>query len=336
MGGHIYRCADCNTEKPIYNSCRNRHCPKCQASATAKWLEARSSELLPVPYFHVVFTTPHELNGITLQNKEILLDILFKASSRAMQEVAKRNLEGELGFFSVLHTWGQKLEFHPHVHCVVPGVILKDDGSIKKTKQGYLLTQRKLSVVFRSIFIKLLVKAFQKEKLKFYGEQTEDGFWQLVKEIKAKEWVAYAKKPFAGSAAVLKYLSRYTHKVAISNSRIIKTEGDTVSFSYKDYSDNCAKKTLSIKTVEFVRRFLLHTLPEQFVRIRYFGSLSSAKKTNFLARVRSAIGSAIDKIKVLAKSCCPECGSTSFFKSHEIKSSFTSQAHHNKSLPKVA
>ena len=346
LGGHMYNCQACGKDYPRYNSCRNRHCPKCQGDASARWLSARAKELLPVPYFHLVFTIPHELNGIMLQNKAELLNILFQASAKALNDVAKTRFRGKLGFFSVLHTWGQKLDFHPHLHCVVPGAIIKNDGRVKRTEENYLLAKNVLSPVFRAIFLKALVKAYQKNKLKFHGEQLQfvssNAFFDLIDSIKTKHWIVYAKKPFAGPQTVLKYLARYTHKIAISNSRILKAENGNVSFSYKDYSNNDEKKTCTLKSSEFVRRFLMHILPHQFVRIRHFGFLANRKRTKALARLKYLLSHSKPAIAIESqlKRCfsCPHCGSDKILRTFQILPTLKlgSSAHKTKTLPLVA
>lgn len=346
LGGHMYKCQQCSKEVPVYNSCRNRHCPKCKGEASARWLEARTKELLPVPYFHLVFTIPHELNGLVLQNKNVLLNILFQSVSKALNDVAKKRLGGKIGFFSVLHTWGQKLDFHPHAHCVIPGVILKNDNSIAKTTENYLLPKNVLSPVFRAIFIKALVRAYKTNKLKFYGDElryiSANSFFQLIKTIKDKHWITYAKKPFAGPETVLKYLARYTHKVAISNSRIIKSENNTTTFLFKDYSNRKNKKrTCSITNPEFVRRFLLHTLPSQFVRIRHSGFLANGTRTKVIKLIKDSLGNFITKTLTSFSEpnspVCPCCGSIKIIKFSIINPiHHGSNAHQTKILPLVA
>jgi len=314
LGGHLYKCGDCGGEIPLYNSCRNRHCPKCQGEASAKWLEARTKELLPVPYFHLVFTVPHELNGLFLQNKKLLYDILFRSVAKTMKDVVKRRLGGSLGFFSVLHSWGKKMEFHPHIHAVVPGVLLREDGEIDVAAENYLLPKNVLSVVFRAIFIRALVKAFRKGKLVCLGAQEDllqpSAFFALISQIKQKHWICYAKKPFSGPSAVLKYLALYTHRVAISEKRLIALKDGKVSFSYKDYADECKTKLLTLSVAEFVRRFLLHVLPKHFVRIRHVGFLSAAHRTKILLKLRARFN-ILRSIELLAlrPRACPFCGS---------------------------
>ena len=338
LGGHLYECGSCGKSIPVYNSCRNRHCPQCQGAASARWLEARTKELLPVPYFHLVFTIPHELNGVCLQNKQLLFDILFRSVTKTLHDVAKKRLGGALGFFSVLHTWGKKMEFHPHIHTVVPGVVMKTDGSIGITPQNYLLPKNVLSPVFRAIFIRALVKAYRTQKLSFFGDQAHlydpAQFFALIKEVKEKHWICYAKKPFAGPSVVLKYLARYTHRVAIAERRIIKVAAGRVSFSYKDYTERGKVKTLSITVAEFARRFLLHTLPREFVRIRYSGLLSSGKRKSAFATVRAHFN--IQRpiaLLPLKPPCCPRCGGSHLIHSRELlPAKVSSLTHKTKAL----
>jgi len=212
LGGHLYRCNDCGDEQPRYNSCRNRHCPKCQTGKTSR-LEKRAEELLPVPYFHVVFTIPHELNGIALQNKEEIYNLFFQAVSKTLKEVSEKRYGGKIGYFSILHSWGQKIEFHPHIHCVIPGIILKADESVKVLPENHFLPHEVLRLVFKAVFLTLLEKHY--EKLSFHGEQAlfkkKKIFENLVNKLWKKDWIVYLKKPFSGPHAVLKYLARYTH-----------------------------------------------------------------------------------------------------------------------------
>ena len=311
LGGHLFRCKDCGGEHPRYNSCRNRHCPKCQGGATAKWLEKRANELLPVPYFHVVFTIPHELNGIVLQNKKTLYDILFRAVSETLKETAKRRYGGEIGFFGVLHTWGQKLEAHPHIHCVIPGLILKKDHSIEQTPNTYFLPQKVLSLVFRAIFCRLLKQCHS--KLILLGEQQylEDSrsFNRFLQKLKQKNWIVYPKKPFARPENVLKYLARYTHRVAISNSRILGFKNGRVTFSYKDYTSEGKRRVMTLSADDFIRRFLLHVLPKGFVRIRHFGFMANAKRAKSLQKLRTILSQTKSSISQPESSRCSVCGS---------------------------
>jgi hypothetical protein len=312
--------------------------------ASAKWLEARTRELLPVPYFHLVFTIPHELNGIFLQNRKILFDILFRSVTKTLHDLAAKRLGGSLGFFSVLHSWGKKMEFHPHLHTVVPGVILKTNGSIEVAPKNYLLPKNVLSPVFRAVFIKALVRAYKAGKLSFFGNQEflkeATAFFDLIKQVKEKHWICYAKKPFSGPKVVLKYLACYTHRVAISEKRILEVKDDCVTFSYKDYADGSNIKTLCITVAEFARRFLLHVLPKEFVRIRYSGFLSVGKRTKSLAKLKShfnfnsthSISSTAPKAKT-----CPHCGSLNLHHSAELLPvRHSSYSHKTKALPLVA
>lgn len=307
LGGHLFRCTECGKEQPQYNSCRNRHCPKCQGSDIAKWLKKRADELLSVPYFHIVFTVPHDLNPAILHNKALALDILFQAAAKALQAVATRSLKGQIGFFSVLHTWGSKLEFHPHIHCVVPGVVIKG-SAIKKTRKNYFLPQRKLSVVFRAVFLKLLAKADKKGRLKFYNDSDAQSFTTILSACAKTEWVVYAKKPFAGPQTVLKYLARYTHRVAISNSRIQNYSNGQVTFIYRDKTQDNARRFCCLKLSEFVRRFLLHTLPRQFVRIRHYGFLANSVRKQRLTMLKTKLGKSPYKVQEVQTPLCRCCG----------------------------
>jgi predicted Zn-ribbon and HTH transcriptional regulator len=341
MGGHLYECRDCGNAVPVYNSCRNRHCPKCQGEGSAKWLEARCKELLPVPYFHGVQTVPHDLNGIFLQNKSLLFGFLFKASSKALQDIAKRRLRGSLGFFSVLHSWGKQMEFHPHVHIVLPGVIMRG-GDIEISPENYLLPKNALSVVFRAIFIKLLVRAYKKGKLTLTGtlEHLKDpaSFYALIRTVKNKHWISYLKKPFSGPESVLKYLALYTHRVAISEKRIVSVKDGSVSFTYKDYADECKEKVLTVSVGEFTRRFFLHTLPKAFVRIRYYGFLAPGKRKREFKDVKGHFN--IKRpiaLLPLKPRPCTQCGSVHLVKTIELpKIHVSSHSHKTKVLPLVA
>lgn len=271
LGGHLFNCTDCKKIQPQYNSCRNRHCPKCQGSQTAKWLEARSKELLNTPYFHIVFTIPHELNSLILNNKAELFNIMFKAVNKTLKTVGKTKLGGKIGYFAILHTWGQKLNFHPHIHCVVPGVVIKKDDQVEKTSKKFFLPVKVLQRIFRAVFMKLVKKKIAKP---------------LSSLLYSKEWIVYAKKPFKSPTIVLKYLANYTHKIAISNHRIKSIENNKVTFSYKDYSKKGKKKLLSLDLKEFTRRFLLHVNPKQFVRIRHFGFLAPSNRAKAIALIQ--------------------------------------------------
>jgi len=300
LGGHIEICDSCGKEQNSYNSCRNRHCPKCQALTKTRWLEARQAELLPIPYFHNVFTLPHELNLVILYNKKIMLDILFRAVSATLNEFAENPKSrykegGKIGFTSILHTWDQKLRDHFHLHCVIPAGYLSHDGKRwVHSKKNFLFSVKALSKVFRGKFIEQMKKAFQQNDLIFPGKiadiGTDAGFRKLKKQLFSKEWVVYSKQPFGGPKQVLEYLGRYTHRVAISNNRILDMGNDTVTFFYKDRKNDNAKITMPLNANEFIRRFLLHTLPKKFMRIRHCGFLANRCKKGDLLKCRKILG----------------------------------------------
>ena len=302
LGGHVQKCDDCGHQRIQYNSCRNRHCPKCQAMARAVWLEKRESELLPVGYFHVVFTLPHELGPLALQNKRVVYGILFRAAAQTLLEIAAdpKHLGAKIGCLMVLHTWGQNLMHHPHVHAIVTGGGLSADGSRwingkqSKRRQPFFAPGKVLSRVFRGKFIAALKRAFRNGDLKFHGRlqslDDEAAFEQLLSKSVRHDWVVYAKRPFSSPACVLKYLARYTHRVAISNRRLVELQDGRVSFRYKDYSERPAKQVLSLSSTEFIRRFLMHTLPSGFVRIRYYGFLANRYRNERLETCRDLLG----------------------------------------------
>lgn len=296
LGGHVETCDQCGHRQIAYNSCRNRHCPKCQATAAADWMEARKAELLPTEYFHVVFTLPATLGPIALQNPRAVYGLLFKAAAETLRRVAAdpKHLGAEIGFLAVLHTWGQNLQHHPHVHCVVPGGGLAPDGSHwVACRPGFFLPVRVLSRVFRGKFLALLRSAFDRGKLSFHGKLAplaDPGrFQRRLADAAKTEWIVHAKPPFGGPEQVLKYLARYTHRAAISNRRLIGLEGDVVEFLWKDYADRSQRKTMTLKAVEFIRRFLLHVLPSGFVRVRHYGFLSNRVCQEKLALCRSLL-----------------------------------------------
>jgi len=282
LGGHVEECDRCGHRQVAYNSCRNRHCPKCQATAAADWTEAREAELLPVEYFHTVFTLPAALNPIALQNPRVVYGILFRAAAETLQRVAAdpKHLGAEIGFLAVLHTWGQNLQHHPHVHCVVPGGGLAPDGAHwVSCRPGFFLPVRVLSRVFRGKFLALLKAAFDQGELAFGGGLATladpVAFRRRLAASAGTEWVVYAKPPFGGPEQVLKYLARYTHRVAISNHRLVALRGDEVEFLWKDYAHGGEQRPMTLEAVEFIRRFLLHVLPSGFVRIRHYGFLAN-------------------------------------------------------------
>jgi predicted Zn-ribbon and HTH transcriptional regulator len=295
LGGHVEQCTSCGFERHAYNSCRNRHCPKCQALTKAQWLEDRKAELLPVGYFHTVFTIPHELNPIALRNKKAVYTILFKAASETLIEFGKNNLGGQLGFLAILHTWDQKLLDHFHMHCVVAGGALSSDKNRWIAARGNsLFSVKALSIVFRAKFTGHLIKAFLKGDLIFPGNISmladEKEFLRFVNEVKQKNWVVYCKKPFAGPQQVLDYIGRYTHRVAISNHRIVNIKNSNVTFTYRDRRSNNTLKSMTLQAQEFIRRFLLHVLPDGFVRIRHFGFLANRYKKDNIQHCREIIG----------------------------------------------
>ncbi len=302
LGGHVQACGDCGHRQVAYNSCRNRHCPKCQGAARAQWMAAREQELLPVPYFHVVFTLPQQLCSLGLQNPKLVYGLLFRAAAQTLLEVAAnpKHLGAKIGFLAVLHTWGQKLAHHPHLHVVIPGGGLSADGSqwiaSKRSKRGkaFFLPVRILSRVFRGKFIAGLKQAYRKGQLRLFGRleplRNRREFEQLFNRAVRTDWVVYAKRPFGGTQQVLKYLSPYTHRVAISNQRLLRLEDGKVTFGYRDYADGQQAKTLTLDGTEFLRRFLLHVLPRGFVRIRHYGLLANRDRTARLNQCRQLLG----------------------------------------------
>jgi hypothetical protein len=282
LGGHLDRCDACGFERPAYNSCRNRHCPKCQSLAKAQWLEKQTSELLPVGYFHLVFTLPHELNRLILGNKKILLGLLFKAVSETLLEFGQSRFGGTVGIIAVLHTWDQKLQDHFHLHCLVPsGALSFDRSHWTAARKNFLFPVKALSLVFRGKFLDLLQRACEKGKIPAANNE--------IKASRQKSWVVYAKKPFGSPQTVLDYLGRYTHRVALSNDRILQVENGEVTLSYRDRKDGDRKKTMALAAQEFIRRFLLHVLPDGFMRIRHFGFLANRSKKQALAQCRNLL-----------------------------------------------
>ena len=295
LGGHVDECNACGHRQISYNSCRNRHCPKCQGSAQAGWLDARQAEVLPVPYAHVVFTLPQALAPLALQSPKAVYDLLFHTAAHTLQQIAAnpRHLGARLGFFVILHTWGQTLVHHPHVHCVVPaGGLAKDGRAWKPCRPGFFLPVRVLSRLFRGKFVAGLRAAFNDGRLELHGRLTRywhpRAFEQLLREACRTEWVVYAKPPFDGPVPVLKYLARYTHRIAISNHRLLHVDDARVTFRFKDYRGR-RPRSLSLPIAEFVRRFLLHVLPKGFVRIRYYGFLANGTRARLLACCREAL-----------------------------------------------
>ena len=301
LGGHLDKCVNCGHQAISYNSCRSRNCPKCQGNARAKWLAARSAELLPVPYFHIVFTLPHEFSALALQNKRLLYDLLFRTSAASLLELARdpKHLEADIGFLGVLHTWGQNLQVHPHVHYIVPAGGLALDGSRwVDSSRRFFLPVKALSKVFREKFCDQLRELFQQNKLQFHNSLQQlaasGAFNHFLWQLGQKDWVVYAKPPFGGAEHVLNYLARYTHRVAISNHRLVAFENDQVSFRWRDYAHGGKNKVMTVSADEFLRRFLLHVLPKGLVRIRHFGFFANRKRSAALERCRKLLGAVAD------------------------------------------
>jgi hypothetical protein len=296
LGGHVEVCDRCGHQRVAYNSCRNRHCPKCQGPACARWMQARATELLPVPYFHLVFTLPNSLAPLALQNQCVVYGLLFQAAAQTLLEVAAnpRFIGAEIGFLTVLHTWGQNLQHHPHVHCVVPGGGLSAEGDRWiAARPGFFLPVRVLSRVFRGKFIEGLKRAWEHKRLEFHGglaglAETAN-FQQLVDQAVRHDWVVYSKRPFGGPEQVLKYLARYTHRVAISNQRLIGLSDGQVTFHWKDYARHGRSHRMTIGALEFLRRFLLHVLPLGFMKIRHYGFMANRFRAAKLARARELL-----------------------------------------------
>jgi hypothetical protein len=293
LGGHVEHCDSCDHQRISYNSCRDRHCPKCQSLARTQWLEDRRSELLDTPYFHVVFTVPQPIAAIALQNKETVYNILFRATAETLRTIAAdpKHLGAQIGFFAVLHTWGQALLAHPHLHCVVPGGGISPDGKRWiSCRPDFFLPVPVLSSLFRRLFLDYLRQAFDAGDLQFFSSleplRARNAFLRHIAPTRKKDWVVYAKPPFAGPEEVLKYVARYTHRVAISNDRLLDIDDGQIQFRWKDYRDDNRQKTMTLGADEFIRRFLLHVLPDGFQRIRYFGFLANRYRAEKLALCR--------------------------------------------------
>lgn len=302
LGGHVERCTKCSHEQISYNSCRNRHCPKCQAAARKEWTQERAAELLPVEYFHVVFTLPDQLSPVALQNKRVIYGLLFQAASETLLKIAgdPKHLGAAIGFLAVLHTWGQTLQHHPHLHCVVPGGGLSPDHSRWiGCRKGFFLPVKVLSRLFRRKFVAYLKAANEQGRLVFHGQSKYlaecDRFAGLLNEVSKREWVVYAKRPFGGPVQVLKYLARYTHRVAISNHRLVSLSEGKVTFRWKDYAEGNAVKEMTLEVREFTRRFLLHILPRGFVRIRHYGFLANRCRSERLERCHRLLACGSDQ-----------------------------------------
>lgn len=329
LGGHVERCGQCSHERISYNSCRNRHCPKCQSPARAKWLAARKLELLPVTYFHVVFTLPKQIAAIAFHNKKVVYNLLFQAAAKTLLTIARdpKHLGADIGFFAILHTWGQNLLHHPHLHCVVPGGGLSlDHRRWVASRPGFFLPVRVLARLFRRLFLKALRQAYQRGQLRFYGEleplREPAAFGRYLAPLQRLQWVVYAKPPFGGPENVLEYLGRYTHRVAISNQRLLAHDGSRVSFSWKDYRHHDQRKTMTLTAEEFLRRFLLHALPPGFQRIRHYGLFANRYRRGNLSRCRQLLAAPEPPAEAEATAAtapghefraCPVCGSMAMF-----------------------
>jgi len=329
MGASVEWCDHCQYTHTQYRSCRNRHCPKCQGLARAQWLEQRKTELLPVEYFHVVFTLPEPIANLAFYNKEAVYEILFRATAQTLLTIARdpKRLGVEAGFFAVLHSWGQNLHFHPHLHCVIPGGGLSADGQRWISgRRRFFLPVRVLSALFRRLFLQALEMAYAQSKLQFFGElealRDPQAFAAFLAPLKKSPWVVYAKAPFGGPRYVLEYLGRYTHRVAISNRRLLALADSQVSFQWKDYRDGNQQKMMTVAAEEFIRRFLQHTLPPGFQRIRYYGFLANCHRARRLDLCRQLLATAYSDLLPQVCDChdfsaaltgsklrlCPQCG----------------------------
>lgn len=331
LGGHVDECDHCGALRISYNSCRNRHCPKCQCLDKERWLEARKNDVLPTHYFHVVFTVPDALRPLALRNQRIVYNILFKAVSETLKTLCidPRHLGAEIGFIAILHTWSQTLMDHPHIHCIVPGGGLSVYG--KRwigTKEKFFIPVKVLSAVFRGKFVHYLKKAYDSGDLKFPGKiahlKASGGFKNLLGRLYEQGWIVYCKPPFKNPDDVLDYLARYTHRVALSNDRIVKLDGDQVTIRYRDSSDNNKMKLMTLNAFEFIHRFLLHVLPDGFMKIRHYGILSNRSRKTKLRRCKELLGVSQDQdtdkperpswqellfiVTGIDPTVCPHCG----------------------------
>jgi predicted Zn-ribbon and HTH transcriptional regulator len=327
LGGHIDVCENCGNAQISYNSCRNRHCPKCQTLAKERWIENQKGNLLNIGYFHMVFTIPNTLNLMVFQNQRELYALLFKAVAETLAELAsdKKYLGASLGFTSVLHTWGQNLMHHPHIHCIVPSGGLSSTGKWISSRKKFFIPVKVLSRKFRGKFLHYLKQLYSQNKLEFHGSQeylsNNNEFEALLSSMYSKEWIVYCKPPFKDAACVVEYLGRYTHRVAISNKRIVSIENDNVIFKWRDYKDNSKCKLMTISADEFIRRFLIHILPSGFMKIRHYGLLGNRNKTiklkicKQLTNTPILLKEKISTLKLIQKitgrdlSKCPKCGS---------------------------
>jgi hypothetical protein len=319
LGGHIDRCPQCGCDQTIsYNSCRNRHCPKCQNQARQRWIAARQRELLTTRYFHVVFTLPHELQTLVLQNQSELYNLLFRTVAETLLEVARdpKHLGAEIGFFGILHTWGQNLLFHPHIHCVIPGGGLSPDRKQWiRPPYPFFLPVKVLGKVFRGKFVEGLRLAFRGKRLTFAGQihylSESKNFSAFLRTLFRQDWVVYAKPAFGGPEQVVRYLGRYTHRVAISNHRLVSFDGNDVTFLWRDYAHGDKQKKMTVSSEEFIRRFLLHVLPKGFVRIRHFGFMANAQRSALLDICRGLLQTAkvvqLEERADTPSRLCPKC-----------------------------
>ena len=323
LGGHLDECSRCGHRAISYNSCRNRHCPKCQANARDRWLAARTQELLPTPYVHVVFTLPHELAPLALQNKKVIYALLFRTSAQTLLEIARdpKHLGADIGFFSVLHTWNQKLEHHPHVHCVIPaGGLSLDHTRWISSRHSFFLPVKVLGRVFRGKFVASLKRASTHGELSFHGKLSflaqPKAFSAWLRQLFRHDWVVYAKRPFGGPEHALRYLGGYTHRVAISNHRLVAFADEKVTFRWRDSAHKSNKRLMTLPVDEFLRRFFLHLLPRGFVRIRHFGFLANRRRATLLPLCFHLLGTPAQSVTALQVSTadhiaswnCPQCG----------------------------
>lgn len=327
LGGHKEVCDSCGHTRISYNSCRNRHCPKCQALAKERWIENQKSNLLDVGYFHVVFTIPDTLNLIAYQNQKVVYTLLFKAVAETLAELAsdKKYLGAKIGFSSVLHTWGQNLIHHPHIHCILPGGGLSSIGKWVNSRKKFFIPVKVLSRKFRGKFLYYLKQLYCQKKLEFHGSQAylsdDKEFEKLLSSLYRKDWIVYCKPPFKNAASVVEYLGRYTHRVAISNNRIVSINNDNVTFKWRDYKDNNKHKVMTLSADEFIRRFLIHILPSGFMKIRHYGLMGNRNKTTklkickqlthtpLLTQEKASTLQLVQKLTGIDLSKCPICGS---------------------------
>jgi len=342
LGGHVRACGDCATKEIAYNSCRNRHCPKCQTLSKERWIEGQKANLLNIGYFHVVFTMPNTLSSVAFQNQRVVYNILFKSVAETLNELAAdpKHLGGQIGFTSILHTWGQNLAHHPHIHCIVPGGGIAPDGSWVNSKyQGkkgkeFLIPVRVLSRKFRGKFLHYLKQAYKSGELSFHGHLTTIGSWgrfqNFLGSLYAKEWYVYCKRPFITTDAVIEYLGRYTHRVAISNNRIVSCDDKKVRFKWRDNKDDSKWKVMELRADEFIRRFLIHVLPPRFMKIRHYGLLGNRNKKEKIKTCKELTNTQVQsgnqdpaktsthelilRITGLDITKCPACGSGNILK----------------------